>query len=167
MPEFIGNFNLHPGKKLKGSPPPNISPYRGIFGGAQAEAKKVQVDWKIEIAWPPSVNHIWRKTPAGRIYLTREARIFRADVMSRVAVARCHGALPKTALAGNLAVAMELYPPDRRRRDVDNYSKAVLDALTHARIWRDDSQIKRQTVTVRESKAGGQVVLTISALEDE
>ncbi len=127
----------------------------------------MQVDWKIEIAWPPSVNHIWRKTPAGRIYLTREARIFRADVMSRVAVARCHGALPKTALAGNLAVAMELYPPDRRRRDVDNYSKAVLDALTHARIWRDDSQIKRQTVTVRESKAGGQVVLTISALEDE
>lgn len=93
--------------------------------------------------------------------------MFRADVMSRVAVARCHGVLPKTALAGNLAVAMELYPPDRRRRDVDNYSKAVLDALTHARLWRDDSQVKRQTVTVRESKAGGQVVLTISALEDE
>ncbi len=29
------------------------------------------------------------------------------------------------------------------------------------------SQIKRQTVTVREPKVGGQVVLTISALEDE
>jgi len=158
---------LHPSKKLKGSPPPNISPYRGIFGGAQAEAKKVQVDWKIKIAWPPSVNHVWRKTPAGRIYLTREARIFRADVMSRVAVARCHGVLPRTALAGNLAVAMELYPPDRRRRDVDNYSKAVLDALTHAHLWRDDSQVKRQAVEVCEPRAGGQVVLTISALEDE
>ena len=93
--------------------------------------------------------------------------MFRADVMSRVAVARCHGVLPKTALAGNLAVAMELYPPDRRRRDVDNYSKAVLDALTHARLWRDDSQVKRQTVTVREPKAGGQVVLTISELEED
>lgn len=127
-----------------------------------------QVDhWEIKIAWPPSVNHVWRKTPAGRIYLTREARMFRADVMSRVAVARCHGVLPKTALAGNLAVAMELYPPDRRRRDVDNYSKAVLDAMTHARLWRDDSQVKQQTVAVCAPKPGGQVVLTISALEDE
>jgi len=93
--------------------------------------------------------------------------MFRADVMSRVVVARCHGVLPKASLTGPLAVAMELYPPDRRRRDVDNYSKAVLDALTHAHLWRDDSQVKRQAVEVCEPRAGGQVVLTISALEDE
>lgn len=91
--------------------------------------------------------------------------MFRADVMSRVAVARCHGVLPKATLAGDIAMTMELYPPDRRRRDVDNYSKTVLDALTHARLWRDDSQIKRQTVEVCEPRAGGQVVLTISGLE--
>lgn len=167
MPEFIEEFNLPIGKKLKGSRSPNISPLRGDIWGGPGGGKKVQVDWKIESAWPPSVNHIWRKTPAGRIYLTREAKTFRADVMSRVAVARCHGVFPKTALTGDLAVAMELHPPDRRRRDVDNYSKAVLDALTHAHLWRDDSQVKRQTVEVCEPKAGGQVVLTISALEDE
>ena len=91
--------------------------------------------------------------------------MFRADVMSRLAVARCHGVLPTAPLDGDIAMTMELYPPDRRRRDVDNYSKAVLDALTHARLWRDDSQIKRQTVEVCEPRAGGQVVLTISGLE--
>lgn len=91
--------------------------------------------------------------------------MFRADVMSRVAVARCHGALPKMAFAGDIAVAMELYPPDKRRRDVDNYSKAVLDAMTHARLWRDDSQVKQQTVAVCEPKSGGLVVLTISAIK--
>lgn len=126
-----------------------------------------QVDrWKIEIAWPPSVNHVWRKTPNGRIYLTREARAFRADVMSRVAVARCHGALPKAALEGNLDVTMVLNPPDKRRRDVDNYSKAVLDAMTHARVWHDDSQVKRQTVAVSAPRPCGRVVLLISAMED-
>ena len=103
----------------------------------------------------------------GRIILTPKGRTYRAYVAGKILAMRAHGALPKAALSGDLAVAMELYPPDRRRRDVDNYSKAVLDALTHARFWRDDSQIKRQAVEVCEPRAGGQVVLTISALEDE
>lgn len=121
---------------------------------------------KVGLMWPPSVNHEWMKA-RGRIILTPKGRTYRAYVAGKILAMRAHGVFPKTALTGDLAVAMELYPPDRRRRDVDNYSKAVLDALTHARLWRDDSQVKRQTVTVREPKAGGQVVLTISALEDE
>ena len=116
--------------------------------------------------WPPSVNHEWMKA-RGRIILTPKGRTYRAYVAGKILAMRAHGLLPKEVLAGDLAVAMELYPPDRRRRDVDNYSKAVLDALTHARLWRDDSQVKRQTVTVCSPTAGGQVVLTISALEDE
>ena len=120
----------------------------------------------LAIMWPPSVNHEWMKA-RGRIILTPKGRTYRAYVAGKILAMRAHGVLPKASLTGDLAVAMELYPPDRRRRDVDNYSKAVLDALTHTHLWRDDSQIKRQTVTVREPKAGGQVVLTISALEDE
>lgn len=120
----------------------------------------------LELMWPPSVNHEWVKA-RGRIILAPKGRTYRAYVAGKLLAMRAHGVLPKAPLTGDLAVAMELYPPDRRRRDVDNYSKAVLDALTHARLWRDDSQVKRQTVEVREPKSGGQVVLTISALEDE
>jgi len=32
--------------------------------------------------------------------------------------------------------------PDRRRRDLDNLLKSLLDAITHAGIWDDDSQVK-------------------------
>lgn len=120
----------------------------------------------LELMWPPSVNHEWVKA-RGRIILAPKGRTYRAYVVGKILAMRSKGSLPQTTLDGDLAMTMELYPPDRRRRDVDNYSKAIFDALTHAHLWRDDSQVTRQTVTVREPRAGGQVVLTISALEDE
>jgi crossover junction endodeoxyribonuclease RusA len=36
---------------------------------------------------------------------------------------------------------MDAFPPDRRRRDLDNIQKPVLDALQHAGVYEDDSQI--------------------------
>jgi crossover junction endodeoxyribonuclease RusA len=40
-------------------------------------------------------------------------------------------------------VSLELIEPDRRRRDIDNVAKAVLDACGHAGIWEDDSQVSK------------------------
>jgi crossover junction endodeoxyribonuclease RusA len=34
-------------------------------------------------------------------------------------------------------------PPDRRRRDIDNCLKSLLDALQHGGAYADDSQIVR------------------------
>ena len=45
------------------------------------------------------------------------------------------------AYIGNIAVEIEAFMPDRRKRDLDNILKALLDALTHAGVWADDSQI--------------------------
>jgi hypothetical protein len=33
-------------------------------------------------------------------------------------------------------VEILLYPPDNRRRDIDNYTKGLFDALTHAGVGR-------------------------------
>ena len=43
---------------------------------------------------------------------------------------------------GGLAIAVTLFPPDRRRYDLDNRLKAVLDSLTEARVWEDDRHVK-------------------------
>ena len=40
-----------------------------------------------------------------------------------------------------LAVKVEVYPPDRRRRDIDNVQKPILDALEKGQAYEDDSQI--------------------------
>ena len=38
---------------------------------------------------------------------------------------------------------IQLFPPDRRRRDIDNVLKPLLDALEHGKAYIDDSQIKK------------------------
>ncbi len=52
--------------------------------------------------------------------------------------------------SGRVELSLELYPPDNRRRDVDNSLKCLLDAFTHGGLYRDDSQICRLVVTKRE-----------------
>ena len=40
-----------------------------------------------------------------------------------------------------LQVWVEVMFPDRRKRDLDNLNKALLDSLTHSSVWDDDSLI--------------------------
>ncbi|TFA66451.1 hypothetical protein BON97_22255 [Escherichia coli] len=52
-----------------------------------------------------------------------------------------------------------------RIRDLDNYNKALFDALTHAGVWEDDSQVKRMLVEWGPVIPGGKVEITISKYE--
>ena len=52
-----------------------------------------------------------------------------------------------------------------RIRDLDNYNKALFDALTHAGVWVDDSQVKRMLVEWGPVIPEGKVEITISKYE--
>ena len=67
-------------------------------------------------------------------------------------------------LAGDLAVNVRIHPPDRRRRDIDNIFKGLLDSLTHAGVWEDDSQIKHLEADMLEIVKKGQVIVEINEL---
>ncbi len=54
-----------------------------------------------------------------------------------------------------------LYPPNRARRDLDNCFKALFDALTHAGIWQDNSQVKQLSARWGEVTIGGKAEITI------
>lgn len=92
---------------------------------------------RLKIPFPPSVNGYWRSF-RGRQILSKRAREYRAKVVKAVASVG--------KVDGPCSVIITLHPPDKRRRDVDNYSKAILDALTHAGIWDDDSQVKQLVI---------------------
>jgi crossover junction endodeoxyribonuclease RusA len=64
-------------------------------------------------------------------------------------------------------VEVTIHPPDRRRRDIDNLQKALLDALAHGGAYYDDSQISRLTVERQHVVPGGKVVVRVEAYRDE
>lgn len=119
---------------------------------------------RLNLPWPPSVNRIWRtpnKGPlAGRTMLAADGREYRLAV--RNTVANQLRAFPQ--LGGRLRVVLTLNPPDRRRRDIDNSAKAVLDSLMHAGVYQDDSQIDDLHIIRDAIISPGRVFATIEEL---
>ena len=64
-------------------------------------------------------------------------------------------------LSKPLAVQVDVFPPDRRRRDIDNLQKALLDALQHGGAYLDDSQVARLVIERHEPVEGGKAVVEI------
>jgi crossover junction endodeoxyribonuclease RusA len=112
---------------------------------------------ELELPFPPSTNRLWRRVGA-RTLLSREGRAYRQAVCS---ILRERGVRP---LGGRLAAAVELYPPDRRRRDLDNALKGLLDALAHGGAYYDDSQIDHLTIIRRAVVPGGKVTVRLEGL---
>ena len=46
-------------------------------------------------------------------------------------------------ILGRVGVSVVLHFADKRRRDLDNCLKGLFDALTHAEVYQDDSQIDK------------------------
>ena len=86
------------------------------------------------LPFPPSVNHYWRHV-GHRTLISRIGRAYRAQVLHDVEQ------LGLRAITGPIKLEVIATRPDRRRRDVDNLLKSLLDALDHADVYEDDSQI--------------------------
>jgi Holliday junction resolvase RusA-like endonuclease len=100
------------------------------------------------------VNHYYRHV-GPRTLISRKGRRFRENVALVLA------ALGVRPLDGPLDVEVDVFPPDRRRRDIDNVQKALLDSLQHGGAYEDDSQIVRLVIEKREVFPGGRVIVTI------
>lgn len=128
---------------------------------------------RVELPWPPSVNHAWRTVavprgggrggPGFQVVLSRAGRAFRRDAVARLAG---RYPLPRGGLPGRLAVSIELRPPTRRAFDIDNRVKALLDAMQHAGVYRDDGQIDELRVVRGAVAPGGVATIEITEASD-
>ena len=123
------------------------------------------MQYTITLPFPISVNHYWSHRVIGRrvcTYLTDAGRAFK-DLVTK-AVVLCGGQL---GLTQELAVKVILHAPDGRRRDIDNFGgKALLDALTSAGVWKDDSQVKDLHLTWGHNVPKGSCEVTIKEFKD-
>ncbi len=85
---------------------------------------------------PPTVNHYWLAAGKRR-YISKPGQAFRALVAA---------AVNGRKIAGRLNCYVELTASNRRRWDLDNRIKALLDALQHAGLFEDDAQVDYLTV---------------------
>ena len=113
----------------------------------------------LDLPYPPSINHYWRRV-GQRTVLSREGRTFRKNVCALLG----GGGPRKPPAGGRIALAMDAFPPDRRRRDLDNIQKAVLDGLQHAGIYEDDSQVDLLLARRRQPVQGGRLEIRVEEL---
>lgn len=117
--------------------------------------------YRIELPWPPSVNHYWRHVGA-RTLISKAGREYRQSVELAVLIAG-----GRRNLLGRLSLRIAASPPDLRRRDLDNVLKAPLDALAKCGVYEDDSQIDELIVRrLKPSKPGRLVIEIMELCED-
>jgi crossover junction endodeoxyribonuclease RusA len=123
-------------------------------------SKVVRPVLSLRLPYPPSANAIW-EVARNRIKLTERGRLYRREV----AMCVLNQVGTPEAISGPVSVTVEASPPDGRKRDLDNLCKATLDALTHAKVWGDDSQIRELALCWDERSRGGSLTVTIKHYE--
>lgn len=108
-----------------------------------------------ELPWPPSVNNYYRHV-GQRVLISRAGRKYRMMCVSRLS-----GIMK---LKGNVSLKIQCYPPDRRRRDLDNILKCLQDSIVAAGALEDDSQIKKLNMEMFDSIPGGMIYVQLKKI---
>ena len=97
---------------------------------------------ELTLPLPPSVNTYYKKY-RNKLIISPAGQEFRRNV---IALVDTIANIERFTKDDRLSLDVNFYPPDNRRRDLDNFcGKALQDALQHAGIYPDDSQLDSVT----------------------
>jgi crossover junction endodeoxyribonuclease RusA len=123
---------------------------------------------ELRLPYPPTVNHYKRP---GRLTKTKTGKIYQPQVNTDATTRFYYqvwmlirGNNIKSLGGAVLSLELDVYPPDARKRDIDNVIKPLLDSLQKANLFDDDYQIARLLVTRKAIIRQGQIVLRIQEL---
>lgn len=120
---------------------------------------------QILMPWPPSVNGYWRsilrwkgrgrfKKPYPSQILSEDAR----EYIELVYAAVYNQSLGDLFEDRRVWVDMHFHP-NRNGCDIDNFTKGLWDAMSKAKVWKDDKQIIVANKRFRKPVKGGLVVM--------
>lgn len=115
---------------------------------------------KLTLGWPPSINTYWRRT-GSRFYVCERGIQYRKETRKAAVLALGFDFEP---IRDPISLVLHAYPPDKRRRDLDNLMKAVGDSLAYARIIVDDFQIDELHIIRCKPVLGGKLEVEIIPL---
>ena len=102
-----------------------------------------------------------RHTKTGRTYTPPRSVAYQRHVKSCAALAVLRA--PWWRLHHRYSVGIDLYPATRRRADVDNHAKQILDGMNGA-VWDDDSQIDELHIIRHWDGSAPRVVVSVCVL---
>lgn len=114
----------------------------------------------LELPWPPSINHYWRRNPHGGNYISGEGKTYLKFVFLIMRQARVQ------AIDGPVGFKVKLHPPNKLRRDLDNCLKVLIDAVAQGGAFGDDYQIKKIEAEMLHVVPNGKAIVELAALED-
>lgn len=113
---------------------------------------------QITLPWPPTANTYWRRK-GNRYFISSKGIQFR-----NTTALICIPYKNYFAETDRLFLGINAFPPDNRRRDLDNLLKATQDSLQYAGFYKDDSQIDSLSV-VRCSPNLGVIKITLGLMD--
>ncbi len=100
---------------------------------------------EFELPFPPTVNTYWRRV-GDKTVLSKKGKAYKHKVEAAI-LEQSPFVMSGRPGDANIAIELVACAPCKRKRDLDNLLKAPLDALTHAGVMDDDSQIQSLTIT--------------------
>ena len=110
------------------------------------------------LPWPPSVNHYWQRNRNGSMRIGAAGVAYRKSMLLHIAT------LHAKRIGPRVKVSIYAKPPDRRKRDLDNILKAILDALTHSGLIEDDSCIDYLCIWRGPVVKDGEITITVEEM---
>ena len=116
---------------------------------------------RFELPYPPTVNTYWRSVVVdGRAlyHVSTQGKKYQKTVSKLFTIQRGR------MMFGNLKFQADFHAPDRRRRDLDNLLKSIIDALAVAGAYENDDQIQEIHVRFGKPLKGGMAYVTLAQL---